>query len=153
MRGKKIDNDFLTGFITNCAENNKCLPEEIVNEAKIEIENIENKIKEVEVLKLRRSKLLDVITIFNSDKKETKHDEVKVLHYFNIENQHICKFICDALVNNNLKIDTIKSNMFSESDILYCVKQLLEHKIIYRTGDCILRGVKFEEYCKAVLGK
>lgn len=151
MRGKKIDNEFLSEFITICAEAEKCMPEEIMLEAQKEIELIDSKILEVEILKVRRSKLLDVITTFSS-KPKSNVEEVKVLHYFNIENQHICKFICDSLTTTGLKIDSIKSTVYTPSDVLYCVKQLLEHKIIYRTGDCILRGNKFDEYYKTILG-
>jgi len=153
MRGKKIDNEFLTEFITFCSSNNKCLPQEIINEAKKEIEIIEQKIKEVESLKIKRSKLLDVITIFNSEKKIVKQDDLNLLQYFNIENQHICKFICDLLTDNSFKINEIKSDIFSQNDILYCIKQLLEYKVIYKVDDCILRGIKYNEYYKVVLGK
>lgn len=153
MRGKKIDNDFLSNFIAECATSNKSTTEEVLFEAKNEISLINEKVKEVERLKIRRSKLLDVITVFeeNSKKSLSKESEMN-LSYFNIQNQHICKFLCDSLKNNSLIINSIESNIYSKSDILYCIKELLEHKIIYRTGECLFRGAKFENYYKTIVG-
>jgi hypothetical protein len=150
MRGKKVDNEFLTEFISACAMNNKCSPQEIVLEAEKEISQIEESIKELQKLKLKRSKLLDVITTFNYDKKQVKQHEINNLHFFKIKNQHICKFICDLISVNGLEIDSIKSNIFLDADILYCIKQLLEYKIIYRTGTYIIRGDNYQSYYKAV---
>lgn len=153
MRGKKIDNDFLGNFISQCATSGAASPDEILLKAKIEISLIDDKIKEVETLKIKRSKLLDVVTIFGEKLKNKPSKEVEEsLPYFNIQNQHICKFLCDSLKSNSLIIDSIKSNVYSKDDILFCVKQLLEHKIIYRTGECLLRGSKFEEYYKTIVG-
>lgn len=150
MRGKKVDNEFLTEFISACAINNKCSPQEIVLEAEKEISDLEYKIKELEKLKLRRSKLLDVITTFNYDKKQTKPYEVDNLRYFKITNQHICKFICDLITDNGLQIDSIKSNVFSDADILYCIKQLLEHKVLYRVGNYVVRGNDYQSYYRLI---
>ena len=151
MRGKKVDNDFLSAFIAECAAEGKCSTTEIISEAKTLISEIDDKIKEVEKLKIKRSKLLDVINMFEIKIKDNK-EEIKALPYFNIKNQNICKFICDSLQLSGLKIDTIKSNIYSSNDILFCIKQLLEHKIIYRTGDCLLRGNKFNEYLQTITG-
>lgn len=150
MRGKKVDNDFLSQFISDCAENNKCSSDEILFEAKQKIEFIDNKIKEVEKLKIIRSKLLDVVNIFN-DKNNIKKENDENLYFFEFKNQHICKFICDSLKGSNLIIDSIKSNIYATEDILFCIKQLLEHKIIYRSGNCLIKGSKFEVYYKTII--
>jgi hypothetical protein len=151
MRGKKVDNDFLSSFIAECASLGKGSAKEIVASAKDLISEIDNKIKEVETLKIKRSKLLDVINMFDI-KNKNNENEIKSLPYFNIKNQNICKFICDSLQLSGLKIDSIKSTIHSSDDILFCIKQLLEHKIIYRTGDCLLRGNKFNEYLQTITG-
>lgn len=152
MRGKKVDNEFLSDFISQCSINDKSSIEDIIIEAQNDIFNIENKIKEVELLKVRRSKLLDVIIIFKEKTLIPKQDKDK-LQYFNIKNQHICKFITDTLKDNNLMISSINSTSYSKEDILFCIKQLLEHKIIFKTGDCLVKGINFEEYCNVLLGK
>ena len=65
MKGKKVDNEFLSKFINECLNENINSSNDIVNLAKDKILSIDNKIKEVENLKLLRSKLLDVIYTFD----------------------------------------------------------------------------------------
>lgn len=150
MRGKKSDIDFVSNFIVECAQVGKNSPEQIVNEAKIKIEEIDNKIKEVEALKITRSKLLDVVSTFNTDKG--KHENGKILNLFNINNHHFCKPICLLIKENPVKIDTIISSVKVDSqNILFCIKQLMEYKIISKTGDFFLRGARFDEYMTFVL--
>jgi hypothetical protein len=33
-------------------------------------------------------------------------------------------------------------------DILYCIKQLIEYKVISKSGDYLLRGERFDGYLK-----
>lgn len=158
MRGKKIDSEFLSEFITNCVQQSKNSPEDIVKEAKSRIIEIDNKIREVEKLKIIRSKLLDVISTFNfSEENNNRQDEKRVLSLFKIQNPHICKYICSLIKNNNsggnsaIDIRSISHDKYSNQDIIFCIKQLLEYKIVYRVNDHLLRGEMFEEYLKLVL--
>ena len=146
MRGRKIDTEFLSSFISECIKNNKASSEEILKEAKDKINLIDNKIKEAENLKSIRSKLLDVIITFE---KPVKKDEIKTLSFLKIQNTDICKFICD----NISKPSTIKSfynKGYLVTDIIFCIKQLLEHKIISKSGDYLLKGENFQEYLETI---
>lgn len=151
MRGRKIDTEFLTKFITSCVEVGKFSSEDILKEAKNKIEQIDQKIIEVENLRILRSKLLDVVLTFDKAAKEIKPEEAKILTFFKIQDQHICKFICDKIKCSTINIDCLKDGPYDTKDILFCIKQLIEHKIISKVGDILLRGELYDEYVKFVL--
>jgi hypothetical protein len=148
MRGKKSDPEFISNFIAKCTQKGILTPEEIVKAAKIEIQVIDDKIKEAEALKLRRSKLLDVVFAF--DKNKTKEEVVKFLPFFKIQYPQTCKFICDKLKNGPLPTPTTISGT-SNPEFVFTIKQLLEAKIAARIGELIVRGEKFNDYLKYVL--
>jgi hypothetical protein len=150
MRGKKADPEFLSSFIAKCIGLNKTSQDEIVQTAQQEINFIDQKIIEVEKMKLLRSKLLDVISVFS--KTETSHkEEAKILSFFHIQHPRICKYICSFLKKGSTKMDMLYVTEFSKSDIMFCVKQLQEHKVISKVGDHLIRGDKFDDYIKFVL--
>ncbi len=70
MKGKKIDLDFVSEFINRSIANNCKSPKEIINEAQNQIQEIDNKIIEVERLKILRSKLIDVVSSLSSIEKK-----------------------------------------------------------------------------------
>lgn len=151
MRGKKVDSQFLTDFIGDCVRDGKITPDEMVITAQKEIEFINLQIRKVEDLKVRRSKLLDVISTFEKPIKSHK-EEAKILTFFQIENPHICKFICDLIKDQPCtNKNNLVNSQFSQHDINFCVKQLLEHRVIAKVGESILRGEMFGKYVKFVL--
>jgi len=151
MRGKKIDSNFVSNFILECVSNGKTVQDEIVEEAKRKISEIDEKIKEVEKLKSTRSKLIDVVFSLGNKKQPT--EEVKNLNLFKIQNQHICKFICDSLKKESLDIASLSSkyNNFNLQDILFAIKQLIENKVIIKDKDFLIKGPEFNTYLKVVL--
>ncbi len=150
MRGKKADPEFLSTFIVKCVSLNKTSQEEIVQAAQQEILAINAKIIEVEKLKLLRSKLLDVVGVF--DKTNSSHkEEAKILSFFRMQHPKICKYICDLLRKDILKIDFLYTIDFSKSDIMFCIKQLQEHKVVAKMGEHLIRGDRFDDYMKFVL--
>lgn len=150
MRGRKKDPEFLSNFISSCVSIGKSSSEEIVNQAKEEVNLIDEKIKEVEILKIRRSKLLDIISTFDVLEKDYKQEK-EILSFFNISNINVCKFICDNIKKSVIKIEDLYNHGYDNHDILFCIKQLLEHKIISKSGNLLLRGENFQEYLKFVL--
>lgn len=150
MKGKKSDPDFLSTFIANCVSLNKTSQDDIINAAQQEIDLINQKIIEVEKMKVRRSKLLDVINVFSTPQSSHK-EEAKILSFFRIQHPNICRYICDFLKKENVKLDLLYDIGFSKPDILFCIKQLQEHKIITKIGDNLIRGDKFNDYMKFVL--
>jgi hypothetical protein len=150
MRGRKIDSQFLTNFISCCVVNGQVTPDEMADVAQKEIDFIDFEIKKVENLKLRRSKLLDVIATFKEPVKNNK-EEARILSFFQIQDPHICKFICDMIKDKPFNRNKLGSYPFSDHDINFCIKQLLEHRVIAKVGETILRGEEFDEYLKFVL--
>lgn len=153
MRGKKVDTDFINQFIRECAEQDCVTIEDIVNRAKSSIEMIDQKIIEVEKLKVDRSKLLDVISSFENGSR-AEIPEAKLLSFYKIKNTNLCKYICDIITKRVITIDQILMSSYmamSDEEVIFCLKQLLEHKIIAKMGDTFLRGDRFQEYTNFVL--
>lgn len=150
MKGKKVDNEFLSNFISEAVQLGLITPEEISTYAKSLIQNIDEEIKNVEKRKVFRSKLIDVVNTFDKT-KSSKLEEVKILSFFKIQNIPICKAICHKVKNEVTTIEELSEMSYPVPDILFCIKQLIEHKIISKSGAHILRGEMFEEYLKFVL--
>lgn len=151
MRGKKADSEFQSNFITESVQHGCDTPELISKRAKDMINEIDQKIKHVEEQKIIRSKLLDVISAFDIPIKSNKLEEAKILSYFKIQNPHICKFICNKLKTCGLTLKELNKTEWSELDLIFCIKQLIEFKVLTKVGDSLLRGENFEEYLKFVL--
>lgn len=150
MKGKKVDTDFLSEFIAKAVQRGLQTPEEIGTYAQSIISEIDDEIKEVEKRKIVRAKLLDVVLTFNAP-KQNKSEEAKILSFFKIQNVDICQAICLKIKVSVTTIDELSKMNYLVPDILFCVKQLLEHKILSKSGSHLLRGDMFDEYLKFVL--
>lgn len=146
MKGKRTDFMFVASFIEKCVSNNLVSTNEIINYAKSEINLIDNKIKEVEELKKTRSKLLDVIFTFENKISLPKIQDYKVLQLFNLKNKNVCKLICDQIRNGPLEIGLLIFDQYDQTDINYCIKQLIDYKIISKVGNHILQGNMYNAY-------
>ena len=151
MRGRKVDSEFLSEFITECINNNKNSTDDIIKEAKSRIVFIDDKIKEVQKLRLIRGKLLDVVLSFEKSDKSNKTNESKYLNFFKVENPHIGKFICDSIKDTSIEIESLYGNDYSIKDIFFSIKQLLECKVIAKDENCLFRGELFQDYIKYIL--
>ena len=150
MKGKKSDPEFLSQFIEQCVQQDISTPEEIVGLAQQEIQRIDQKILEVEELKIKRSKLLDVVSNFQKPNK-SKSEDAKVISFFQIQYPDICFFICELMKNCNCTLSQLYNPKFKSSDTNFCIKQLLEHQVITKVGNSFLRGEMFERYLKFIL--
>lgn len=150
MKGKRIDAEFITQFIEECIQKKYLTPEEIVIQAQSEINQIDQKILEVEQLKNRRSKLLDIISTFQKPAKISKNQDLKIISFLQIGNPHICKFICNQLAKQDCTKDQLFDTEFSIYDFNFCIKQLVEYRVITKIGDTFLRGDMFQEYLRIV---
>ena len=124
-------------------------PAEIVLRAKKQIEQIDENIKAVERAKVTRSKLLDVISSFEKP-VSNKSEDAKILSFFKIQYPLTCKAICNVINDRSaLQLSDLKST----AEHNYCIKQMIEAKIITRVADELIRGEKFDEYMKFILGR
>ena len=150
MKGKKVDAVFLSQFIEDCLTNNIVSNEEILKSAQDQILEIDNKIKEVENLKKKRSKLLDVILTFNSNKKDRKED-IRILQFYKIKNHDISFLICNQIKNGEISINDLNSGNYCASDFNFCIKQLIEHKVLNLSKDILLKGSMYNLYTSQVI--
>lgn len=148
MRGKKIDSEFVSAFISKCLQQGIITTPAIIEAAKLDIQDIDDKIIEAEKLKSVRSKLLDVILTL--DKPEPKTEEAKLLSFFQLQLPSVCKFLCDMVKLQPISITIINSDELDE-DAKFCFKQLIEQKIMARTGNFVVQGEKFSDYMEFVL--
>jgi seryl-tRNA synthetase len=153
MKGKKSDPEYVSNFITQCIQSNKNNPDEIVKEALSRIEAIDEKIKEVDKLKAERCKLQDIIHSFQKIKKPNKVEDNKILSFFKIENIALSHSICNSLKEKSLEINPFLKSIDQTKlqDVLYCIQQLQEHKVISRSGNVLIRGTRYHDYIKFVL--
>lgn len=139
MRGKKADNEFVSNFIKECVVIGHDTTQAIVNIAKSNIKEIDDEILALEKKKIIRSKLLDVIDIFEKPYKN-KSQEIQLLAFFKLKNPKVCKTICDLVSENPIDINNINSS----PETIFSIKQLLEYKILDRVGNHILRGIRYK---------
>jgi hypothetical protein len=151
MRGRKSDAEFISEFIAECIRSGRDTPGEIIQQARQDINHIDDEIRRVESLKQKRAKLLDVISTFEKSVKPSKSEEARVLSFFKIQQPRICKFICDRMKTNVISVDDLTKLKYPASDVLFCIKQLLEQRIISKSGVHLLRGEMFDDYLKFVL--
>lgn len=149
MRGKKSDPEFVSQFISKCLQQGVVTTEEMVKQARQDIQEIDNKIIEVEKLKAVRSKLLDVILTL--DKQEVKTEEAKLLPLFKLQYPQTCKKICNALAHKDIN-DHYCILGIKDPEMLFCFKQLLEAKVIARVEGThnVVRGEKFKDYMEFI---
>lgn len=151
MRGKKTDPLFLSNFISECVNKGITSTDDMAKRAQTLIASIDTEIKKVEAKKAIRSKLLDVLDTFSKPDKAKRHEEARLLPFFNIRYPEICKFICDNVNSKISKIEEIVDIEYNSLNAMFCIKQLIKHKVLYRVGDSILRGPMFDDYIKFVL--
>jgi hypothetical protein len=148
MRGKKLNPEFVSAFISKCLRQGIITTSAIVEAAKLDIQDIDDKIIEAEKLKMTRSKLLDVILTL--EKPEPKTEEAKLLPFFQLQLPGVCKFLCDMVKAAPISITIVSSDELDE-DAKFCFKQLMEQRIVARTGNFVVQGEKFNDYMEFVL--
>ena len=150
MRGKKSDPEFVAKFIQECVQNGFETTEEITKFAKHLINQIDEDIKEIENKKVKRSKLLDVISSFEETKRDKSRD-AKLLPFFELKYPEACHYLCGLLK----ELSSISTHSSGEvlPDVRFSIKQMLEAKIIEREDDQIMPGERFDEYMTFVLGE
>jgi predicted transcriptional regulator len=147
MKGKKKDTQFISLFLEDCIKQGLIESSQIVQHAQQIINNIDQKIKEVEQLKIKRSKLLDVLEIFPAE-QVLSIPEVLVISFFQITGD-LPKRICNLLKKKPITKKQIGVG-FTQHQINFCLKQLLQQNIIEREGNVFRRGKNFDLYLETV---
>lgn len=136
MRGKKTDAEFISEFIVECARNGITNSLDVAKMAELQISSIDEKIKEVESLKRKRSKLIDVVTAL-SIKVKDKSDDKKALEFYQLSDLQTAASIARYVQDTPGSIDTLNK------DHLHLVKEMLSSKILRREGSCLAQGIEY----------
>jgi hypothetical protein len=150
MKGKKVDQEFVSQFIIQCTKKELNTPDLIVEYVKKLIAIIDHKIIDAEKQKIKRGKLLDVISTFEKNNK-IADQKAKQLPFFQIKNIALCQFIIRQIKIKPCRLEDFSSNIYSKPDIIFNLKQLLEHQVISKTEGIFVKGEKFEKYLDFVL--
>src|SRR5579871_367548 len=137
MRGKKSNPEFVSQFISTCLQQGVITTEAMVKRAKQDIQEIDDKIIEVEKLKAVRSKLLDVILTL--DKPKVKTEEAKLLPLFKLQYPQTCRKICKTMVEIDPDGSSYVGFENKDPELIFCIKQLVEAKIISRIDSRLVR--------------
>ena len=151
MKGKKKNILYVSSFIQKCIENGVTSSDDILNLAKNKILKIDDKIKKIQSLKNKRSNLLDVVDTFSkNDFKIKDKNEIISLDLFNIPNIKMCSFICLSIKDNNKSINELLNDS-SKEEVIFCIKNLVEKKIIHKIGETITKGDMYNSYIRFIL--
>lgn len=144
MRGKKINTEFVVNYIASMATKGHVSPEQIVAQANQDIKDIDEKIKEAELVKKFRSGLVDVVETL-APTVEDNSEEVTILNFYKVKNFAMAISICDLIVSGVVNLDTIKKSQKGD-DVLFIMKELLEISVLKRNGKNIEKGKIFDEF-------
>lgn len=149
MRGKKIDTDYVAKFVGECVKKNRTSSEEICEEAKKLIELIDQKIIEAEGLKKTRSKLCDVLISFDETKKDLSKDKV-ILDFHKISSKvisgTILEFLNQDVCSVKFLIDNLKKRKYSEEDINFTIKQMIELDIVVKDDKALAKAERYSDF-------
>lgn len=148
MKGHKADNEFISNFIGICIQNGKDSNELILSEAKKILASIDKKIIQAEKLKLKRSKILDVINAFDTK----AHIENKnIINLYKVSNLDLARKICKSLSNIGADLFTLEKLSKNKEDLLFTIKQLLENKIIIKNNNVYSKHEMYYQFVEKVL--
>lgn len=152
MRGKKVDINFVSDYISHCAKDNVVGTNAITEKVLEEISQIDAQIKAVEELKRRRSKLLDVITTLNKETKNKSGSEV--IEFFRLSSISVSANIINMMKGRALSLDTFEDYPEKEQDkIFLAIKEMLKIGILVRSDDDIKAGDRFDEFWNFIKGR
>lgn len=152
MRGKKVDIDFVSEYISECATNNVVGTNAIVEKVSEEVAQIDAQIKAVEDLKKRRSKLLDVISTLNKQAKNKSGSEV--IEFFRLSSIVTSANIITMMKNNALSLDIFEDYPEKEQDkIFLAIKEMIRIEILSKKDNDIRPGDRFEEFVNFIKGR
>lgn len=146
MKGKKTDPQFVSQFISECVGQNLLTPDQILACARKEIADIDQKLIDIQKLKIRRSKLLDVVSALEQPTKKQVVPDPKTLSFLGLQYPNICRRICQLLRDQNRSKPQLFDYQFSTHDFNFSLKQLLEYQILSKSDNFFAPGPMFEDY-------
>jgi hypothetical protein len=130
MRGRGIDNEFVSSFIQECAGAGKVAQEEICAAALGKIDEIDTQLK-------MRSRYADVLIFFNHKKKREIEPIEPVLSFDGIDKgnaREILNIIGKSyyIGGNEIKLRFSEFDDKKKKDLIFTLKQMIAAKVIFR---------------------
>jgi hypothetical protein len=97
MKGKKVDNVFVSNFISESCANGKFTTNEIAGSALEKIRDIDIKLIEIDNLKKLRSKLCDVLIVFDRNDKACAQLDEALINFYCVKDKRLSQIICDNI--------------------------------------------------------
>ena len=144
MKGKKADAAFVADYVLKCAKKKIASPEEIIKEAESEISKIDDILKSVIDLKKKRSKLVDVVSVFQTKEKEVSTDKAK-LDFYTIKDLKFASSFIEALP----VLD--ECEFFTEvvsKEAMFLIKQFVNLKVLSYNSVThkLVKAERFDEF-------
>lgn len=139
MRGKKVDAEFVSEFIVDCAKRKITNPTDVAKEAEKQIISIDQKIKEVEALKKIRSKLTDVISTLTAKVKDNS-EEKKALSFYQLSNLSFTQMMTTRVRDEPFDIKLLRK------ESAHLIKEILAAKILNKEGDQLVQGDEYQNF-------
>ncbi len=145
MKGKKADKDFVAEFIMNCAQKGLVNLDNILDAAQKEVAEIDSEIRNIELLKKKRSKLLDVLDSFKKNAKVPNAEKL-ILSFYQVKNLTLAKVICEGLDPEKALQSLYTYSDWSQYDIHLTVKELCEIKVLTNEAKKIVPSINFRAF-------
>lgn len=156
MKGKKADKDFVAEFIMNCAQKGLFDLDNILAAATKEVEEIDSTIRNIELLKKKRSKLLDVLDSFKKNNKAPNAEKL-ILSFYQVKNLQLAKVICEALEAgqelSRLYDRRWDDACWNQHEVQLTVKELCEIKVLMNKDKVIASAPNFKAFQNFVTKK
>lgn len=130
MRGKKIDTEFISNYLSKSKDLSY---NELVEKTLKKINKFEKRIAQAEAFKKQRSKFIDVLLFLKE--KPAKQD-------INIDFYKVPLNTAFAIIHD---IELLDPKLLSQEQVL-CVKSLLEFGIIELSDNFFIKSVRFDSF-------
>jgi hypothetical protein len=147
--------DFVSSYVSECIKKGSCKPEEICKNALDEIRICQNKIAEIDNLRIRKDNLTQVLRYFNHDSirslKGNKVDTSERPDESSVQFQEFSIKICSYVENSvgPVSVSSIVESVggYEFHALIYgAIKKLCSDEVLDRNDDRkIIQGVKWQQ--------
>jgi len=138
-----MSNDYVTNFINNCLKQGVASPDEMVKLAISQVQELENKIQQLEVLRAEQSNLKLVIKRLGKEPPKSNKLEIKNVINPQIELDEYTKELCGKICNLLDKGEQVTPReimdstvgLASNSQAYLAIKYLQDNGVLKRTAN------------------
>lgn len=139
MKGKKINTDFVSDFIVKCVNQEKSSPQNVCQEAQLQISQVNQQLKQIVQLKKHKANLLDVLIAFDQY-KSSKNIDRSLLPFFTISDKTIAHDLWQQISIQPLK------NILLKEVIVRVAHEMEKLQIILNQDGWLRPSINFESF-------